>query len=526
MIRKFHAAVVSLLLTAIAALLPAQLALPRLIQFSEHAFVRRGHSKVLAGGRHANPVRMFVATLATALSRAARPAVAVAVLLVLCLVSMGAPGLANAPAATPDPSQVLDRLSRTFEQFQTDLQAQLAKQDVEIRANGASSSKTAKEIEALTKQLSEVGQEMKAMTERVREVETVAARPSGGARHAAKSPGQMFIESEQYQEMRAANRNESSRFEFEGSFLSGRPVNIDSGEGSAGAIIEPFRRQGIIAPPDQNLVLRDLLNVQPLGETNSVEFVEETGFTNLAAPVKESTKAEPVDKPESDITFTRRSVPVETIAHWIRAARQVLSDARQLRAHVDGRLRFGLRAEEERQILLGNGTSPNLHGLLTNQRVQKYTMGTDKSEEQQVDAIRRAAQPGGLGRHRGAEGQRGPLPLGDRHGRRRAAALARSGGGVRRAPGRHIPDGCVLPRCHAVGPRAGGDSRQRAPREDVHPEPGCDPGRGACRARDRAARSVRRRVVPGRLLVTRKRLGPALRSRFQRGRGVWACCAD
>lgn len=129
---------------------------------------------------------------------------------------------------------------------------------------------------------------------------------------------------------------------------------------SAGSMIEPTR-VGLVRPLQQRLTVRDLLN---WGRTvsNSVEFVRETGFANNANVVSENPTG---IKPESDLTFEPDSAPVATIAHWIRASRQVLSDIPMLQSYIDGRLRYGLKLKEEAQLLKGSGVGLNILGLFT-----------------------------------------------------------------------------------------------------------------------------------------------------------------
>jgi HK97 family phage major capsid protein len=105
-------------------------------------------------------------------------------------------------------------------------------------------------------------------------------------------------------------------------------------------------------------VVRDLLTP---GETASsvVEFVSEASFVNNAAPV-----AEGATKPKSDMTFILKSAPVRTLAHYVKASRQIMDDAPQLRSLIDGRLRYGLAYVEEVQLLYGAGTGANIHGLI------------------------------------------------------------------------------------------------------------------------------------------------------------------
>ncbi|EIC4370574.1 phage major capsid protein, partial [Salmonella enterica] len=118
------------------------------------------------------------------------------------------------------------------------------------------------------------------------------------------------------------------------------------------------RIPGIIAPPERTLTIRDLLAP---GETDSasMEFVQETGYTNNAAPVPEGTK-----KPQSEITFELKTAPVRTIAHTFKASRQILDDAKGLASYIDARARYGLRFKEELQLLSGDGTGANILGII------------------------------------------------------------------------------------------------------------------------------------------------------------------
>jgi len=127
-----------------------------------------------------------------------------------------------------------------------------------------------------------------------------------------------------------------------------------------------------------------LLSVRGI-TTNAIEYVEETGFTNEAAPV-----AEGVAKPESAIAFKLLSESVKTIAHWIPVARTVLADVAQMRAYIDTRLIYGLKLTEEAQILYGNGVSPNLAGIMVNANIQSYNWSSGVVGDTKLDCIRRA----------------------------------------------------------------------------------------------------------------------------------------
>ncbi|WEV90025.1 major capsid protein [Pseudomonas phage PotUPM1] len=134
---------------------------------------------------------------------------------------------------------------------------------------------------------------------------------------------------------------------------------LGSGAGSAGALVQPMQMPGILMPGLRRLTIRDLL-AQGRTISNAVEYVRENVFTNSAAPV-----AEGALKPESNLTFTKQTANVRTIAHWIQASKQIMSDAPQLESYLNNRLLYGLRLKEEGQLLAGDGTGDNLPGLKT-----------------------------------------------------------------------------------------------------------------------------------------------------------------
>lgn len=62
-------------------------------------------------------------------------------------------------------------------------------------------------------------------------------------------------------------------------------------------------------------------------------------------------------------TFTACTLNVPTMAHYITASRQVLSDAPRLEGHISGRLVYGLALKEESEMLTGAGTGLSMNGL-------------------------------------------------------------------------------------------------------------------------------------------------------------------
>jgi HK97 family phage major capsid protein len=158
---------------------------------------------------------------------------------------------------------------------------------------------------------------------------------------------------------------------------------LGSGAASAGGLVDVQRNPGILMPGLRRLTIRDLL-AQGRISSNSLEYVRENVFTNSAAPVAEGTL-----KPESNLTFTKETANVKTIAHWIQASRQIMDDAPMLESYVNDRLMYGLKLVEEGQLLNGSGTGDNLSGLNTVATVYDTTLNAtgDTKADQIAHAI-------------------------------------------------------------------------------------------------------------------------------------------
>ena len=141
--------------------------------------------------------------------------------------------------------------------------------------------------------------------------------------------------------------------------------------------LEPMRIPGISRPEDTFGSLRDVLNVGRT-DADALIYFEESTFTNNAAEVAEAKQTDYAStgdgavgyKPESAIEFTEKTSSVVTIAHWIPITRQLIWNAPELQSYIEGRLIDGLKLREDGQLLNGNGTSPNLRGLLNTTGIQ------------------------------------------------------------------------------------------------------------------------------------------------------------
>jgi HK97 family phage major capsid protein len=135
--------------------------------------------------------------------------------------------------------------------------------------------------------------------------------------------------------------------------------------------------------PDRRMTVRDLL-APGTTSASSVEYVQETGFTNSAGMVAEGTS-----KPESSLKFDLKTAPVRKIAHWMLASSEILADAPGLQSMIDYRLRYGLEYKEEGQLLNGDGTGQNLLGLIP--QATAYSAAFVPSALTAIDTMRLAA---------------------------------------------------------------------------------------------------------------------------------------
>lgn len=187
--------------------------------------------------------------------------------------------------------------------------------------------------------------------------------------------GSMVIKSDSYKEFCAGS---STRMKFQANTIIGQE---GSPAENAQTIVAPQRLSGIIPGATRLLRIQDVL---PQGTTtsNMVEYTRELLYTNNAAETNEGVK-----KPESVLTFELANAPVKTIAHFIKASKQVLDDAPMLQSYIDTRLRYGVNYRIDYQLINGNGTNPNISGILDS---GNYTQFTATTGENGLDSINRA----------------------------------------------------------------------------------------------------------------------------------------
>ena len=164
--------------------------------------------------------------------------------------------------------------------------------------------------------------------------------------------GQAFAKCDAFKSFQAGTQPRA-RFEYQGNTISGETSS------NPNDVLSPFERMGgIVSGPQRTLSILDFIPKGTLS-SNAIDYTKETAFTNNAAEAAEASQ-----KAESDLTFNLANAPVRTIAHFIKVTKQVMDDAPMLSSYIDNRMGYGVRLRLENQIMNGNGTAPNLSGIL------------------------------------------------------------------------------------------------------------------------------------------------------------------
>lgn len=160
---------------------------------------------------------------------------------------------------------------------------------------------------------------------------------------------------------------------------------------AASAIVVPDYQPGIMPIPTWPLRVLDLF---PQGNTtaNSVVYAYETTATNNAAATSEGTVAATTAatglKPESAIVFTTATEAVQKIATFLPVSDEMLEDVAAIQSYLNNRLSLFVRQTEETQLLSGDGTAPNISGVMDRaiQTSSALALDTDSI----IDAIAKA----------------------------------------------------------------------------------------------------------------------------------------
>jgi HK97 family phage major capsid protein len=282
----------------------------------------------------------------------------------------------------------IKELKGHFDQAADEMKGLVTRQSEEIKKYGETTDATIAQVKSVSDRIEAMQGDVKSYEERLKDIELKANHPGYGSKAQAKTIGQMFIESNEYKSSREMQMKSVNPVKVDGSFFK---KDITSAAASAGALIDAMRLPEVYFDPANRPVhLRSFMNVGST-DSNAIEFMCEDDFDNEAGPqfsASPSPATELVAKNKSDLSFELKTVPVRTLAHFMVASRQVLDDASMLRSYIDGRLRYGLSLEEDKQILYGTGSAGDIEGIMVNAAIQNA--GDVAVGDTKLDHIRKA----------------------------------------------------------------------------------------------------------------------------------------
>lgn len=265
-------------------------------------------------------------------------------------------------------SAKLEEVSGTFSQKAEDALK-------EAKNSGQLSAQTKDAVDKLATEFNALTEANKTLKSSLGELEQhVAQMPVNNAVKVVESVGRQVVSSEALKTFAAGvEGNKRLSIPVNAALLT---VNVP------GQIVAPDRLPGIDTQPKQRLFIRDLI-APGRTESNTIYWVQQTGFTNNAKAVAENTT-----KPYSDIAFAEKITPVRTIAHLFKAAKQILDDMPQLQSTIDAELRYGLKYVEEQEILFGDGTGAHLEGIVP--QASAYAAAFSVAQQNGIDDLRLA----------------------------------------------------------------------------------------------------------------------------------------
>lgn len=231
-----------------------------------------------------------------------------------------------------------DAILKAVESVETRLLAMSTKADEEMKTLGKISADTKTAVDTL-------GIEQRTLADRMLKMEQKSDE-QGGDEVKDETFGQQFIKATGYEDFLKSDARGRVRIELKNTVTN--------------AIGNTFseRRPGLVEGAFRLFTIEDLLTTIPT-TAPSIDWVRENVFTNNAAET-----AEGAAKPQSSITFTNGTMPISTVAHWIKITRQLAKDNAALAAYINRRMIYGVNLRVENQLLVGNGTAPNINGLL------------------------------------------------------------------------------------------------------------------------------------------------------------------
>jgi HK97 family phage major capsid protein len=232
---------------------------------------------------------------------------------------------------------VLEQINKSLDRIEADFKAKADKAEAEVKGLGKVSvdTKTA---------LDNIGIKQRELADDILAIKQKQTAPAAETK-ADESWGAQFVKNASYDNFVKAGARGRTTIEVKNTVTN--------------AIANTYsdRKPGIVEGAIRVFTIEDLLTSIP-ASSGAIDWIQENVFTNAAAEV-----AEGLIKPQSSITFTPKTMPVQNVAHWIKITRQLAMDNAALAAYINFRMIYGVNLKVEQQLVIGNGTAPALSGL-------------------------------------------------------------------------------------------------------------------------------------------------------------------
>ena len=212
--------------------------------------------------------------------------------------------------------------------------------DMSTKADGEAA--TVGKISADTKTaLDAIGIQQRELADRLLQIEQKGSAPAEPTK--VSSWGEQLIKNARYGD-------------FAGGNLAKLRVEVKNTLVGSDTNVAPQRNPGIVSGAMLPFSMEALLP-STTTSSNAIEFTKEASFTNNAAEASEG-----ASKAESALTWSLVNMPISTVAHWIKISKQLAADAPALAAYVNSRMVYGVNAKVDTQLVVGDGTAPNISG--------------------------------------------------------------------------------------------------------------------------------------------------------------------
>ena len=193
-----------------------------------------------------------------------------------------------------------------------------------------------------------------AKNEKAMEVDSEPAAPAFSSEQVApKSIGEMFTESDAYKNYK------SNGVKGIDSKVNANPLEYKTTLNTTGYPPEVLREPGILEslqrPDGAVFTLFDQIQ----SDQNSFAYLEETTFTNNAAEAAEGSAVG-----EAALAFTEQTESIRKMGVFLPVTDELLADVSGIQGYVNSRLQTMIRLRLDSQVLSGDGTAPNLEGIL------------------------------------------------------------------------------------------------------------------------------------------------------------------